>query len=86
MGVENAAQRRASPAAHATKQAFKLTDESRAFRGRVHAFVRWRGEINHSSSSSSSISANSASKSTCSCLYKSNARRTLNDCDSFANV
>jgi hypothetical protein len=32
-------ERPASPAAHSMKQAFKMTDESRALRGRVHAVV-----------------------------------------------
>jgi hypothetical protein len=35
-----ATERPASPAAHSTEQAFKLTDESSATRGRVHADVR----------------------------------------------
>jgi hypothetical protein len=34
-----AAERPASPAAHISKQTFKLTDESNATRGRVHAVV-----------------------------------------------
>ncbi len=33
-------ERPASPAAHSTKQARRLADESPAIRGRVHAFVR----------------------------------------------
>ena len=35
-------ERPASPAAHTTKQASNLADESRAIRGRVHAVVRPR--------------------------------------------
>jgi len=31
--------RPASPAAHSTKQAWRLADDSRAIRGRVHAVV-----------------------------------------------
>jgi len=40
--LAKAAERPASPAARTTEQAFKLTDESRAGRGRVDAVVRWR--------------------------------------------
>ena len=42
-----AAERPASPAAHATHQASKLMDEGRAIRGRVHAVVRCCLSISH---------------------------------------